>query len=107
MFYNVAGIAYQRKLSGMMGGTLINFAKSSKVTRPPNGPLFPNLPDVGKPLPDSVVLTPTEIAAIEARGAEYNGAIIAAANQRDIPVADVVGFFARVSRGIDIGGGSG
>lgn len=65
---------------------------------------FPNLPDVGKPLPDSVVLTPTEIAAIEARGAEYNAAIIAAANQRDIPVADMVGFFNRVSNGINIGG---
>lgn len=66
--------------------------------------LFPTLPDVGKPLPDSVVLTPTEIAAIEARGAEYNAAIIAAANQRDIPVADIIGFFNRVSNGIDIGG---
>lgn len=28
MFYNVAGIAYQRKLSGMMGGTLITFDNS-------------------------------------------------------------------------------
>jgi len=67
-------------------------------------PLFPNLPDAGKPLPDSAVLTPTEIAAIEARAAEYNAAIIAAANQRDIPVTDIAGFFNRVSRGIDIGG---
>jgi len=67
-------------------------------------PLFPSLPDVGKPLPDSVTLTPTEIAAIEARGAEFNTAIIAAANQRDIPIADFVGLFNRVSNGIDIGG---
>lgn len=65
---------------------------------------FPGLVDVGRPLPDSVVLTPTEIAAIETRGAEYNAAIIAAANQRDIPLADITGFFTRVSNGIDIGG---
>jgi len=68
-------------------------------------PLFPTLPNVGKPLPDSDVLTPTEIAAIEARLAEFNTAIAAAASSRNIPVADITGLFNRIQNGIPTAAG--
>jgi lysophospholipase L1-like esterase len=67
-------------------------------------PLFPTLPDVGKPLPDSDVLTPTEVATIEARLAEFNAAILASAAAHNVPVADIKGFFDRIQTGIPIGG---
>lgn len=66
--------------------------------------LFPSLPDVGKPLPDGDVLTPTEVAAIEARLGEFNAAITAAASARNIPVADITGLFNRIQNGIPIAG---
>jgi lysophospholipase L1-like esterase len=54
-------------------------------------------PNVGKPLPGSVVLTADEISAIVARIAEYNTIITAAAQTRNIPVADIKGLFDRVA----------
>jgi len=66
--------------------------------------LFPTLPDVGKPLPDSDVITPTEAAAISARLKEFNIAIAAAASSKNIPVADVSGLFNRVNQGLNLGG---
>lgn len=67
-------------------------------------PPFNQLPDVGKPLPDSDVLTPTEVAAIEARAAEFNNVITTAASARNIPVADITGWFDHVyTHGIDAG----
>lgn len=58
-------------------------------------PPFNQLPNAGKPLDDSDVLTPAEIAAIRTRAEEYNGVIDQAASQRDIPVANIRGLFDR------------
>jgi lysophospholipase L1-like esterase len=66
-------------------------------------PLFPTLPDVGKPLPDGDVLTKAEIATIEARAVEFNSIIATAAAAKDIPVADITGFFTRAEGGIHAG----
>lgn len=67
-------------------------------------PLLPNLPDVGKPLPASAVLTPTEIAAFNTRIAEYNAAINTLAAARNIPVADLNALFLRAATtGIQVG----
>jgi lysophospholipase L1-like esterase len=62
----------------------------------PPVPPFSALPNSGKPLPASVVLTPTELTNIITRIAEYNGHITTAAAARDIPVADIRGLFDRV-----------
>jgi GDSL-like lipase/acylhydrolase family protein len=66
-------------------------------------PLLPPLPNIGKPLPDEAVLTPTEIAAINQRLIDYNAAISAAAAARDIPVVDINSFFAQTKQGIEAG----
>jgi lysophospholipase L1-like esterase len=66
-------------------------------------PFFPPLPDIGKPLPDREVLTPTEIAVIHQRLADFNAVIRAAAAARDIPVADIDAFMQRAAAGIHIG----
>src|SRR5712691_10756936 len=50
-------------------------------------PRFANLPNVGKPLLDTWVLTPAETAQIVARAAEFDQVIDAAAAARNIPVA--------------------
>jgi len=63
----------------------------------PNVPPFNALPNAGKPLPASDVLTPTEQANITARIAEYNATIQSAATSRNIPVADIKGLFDRVT----------
>lgn len=63
----------------------------------PNVPPFNALPNAGKPLPASDVLTPTEIANILARINEYNTVIQTAATARNIPVADIKGLFDRVT----------
>jgi len=63
----------------------------------PPVPPFNALPNAGKPLPASDVLTPTETANIVARVREYNTAINAAAASRNIPVADIKGLFDRVT----------
>ena len=62
----------------------------------PPVPPFSALPNSGKPLPASVVLTPTELANIIGRIAEYNKHITDAAAARNIPVADIRGLFDRV-----------
>lgn len=67
-------------------------------------PLLPNLPDVGKPLPASAVLTPDEIAAFNTRIAEYNATITTLAAARNIPVADIGGLFMRAATtGVQVG----
>lgn len=68
-------------------------------------PRFAGLPNLGKPLADSDVLTPTEMNAIFARVAEYNTIIQNAASARNIPVADIAGLFNRVAAtgGLHIG----
>jgi hypothetical protein len=63
----------------------------------PAVPPFNALPNAGKPLPASDVLTPTEIANIVARITEFNAIIQTAATARNIPVADVRGLFDRVT----------
>lgn len=60
-------------------------------------PPFNALPDVGKPLADADVLTPTEITAIATRAAEYNTVIQSVAATHAIPVADIRGLFDRVT----------
>ena len=59
-------------------------------------PPFNLLPKAGTPLPDAAVLTPDEVATIEARIAEFNNVITQAAAARNIPVADIAGLFDRV-----------
>lgn len=62
----------------------------------PPVPPFSALPNSGKPLPASVVLTPTEMASVVARVTDYNRHITEAASARNIPVADIKGLFDRV-----------
>lgn len=68
-------------------------------------PRFANLPNIGKPLPDSCVLTPTESAAIVTRANEFNKVIEDAAAARNIPVADIKGLFDRIATqgGMNVG----
>jgi phospholipase/lecithinase/hemolysin len=63
----------------------------------PNVPPFNALPNAGKPLPASDVITPTEAAAIVARVQSYNATIVAAAAARGIAVADIKALFDRVT----------
>jgi hypothetical protein len=58
-------------------------------------PPFNALPNAGKPLTDADIITPTEKATFEARIADYNSTIVAAAGARNIPVADIKGLFDR------------
>ncbi len=62
-------------------------------------PPFNQLPNVGKPLSDTDVLTPTEVAAIVQRVNDFNDVINQAASSRDIPVADTKALFDRVTTG--------
>lgn len=68
-----------------------------------NIPPFNALPHVGEPLADKYVLTPTEMAAIVARVAEYNTIITQAAAAKNIPVVDIASFFDRVYAGMQLG----
>jgi hypothetical protein len=62
-------------------------------------------PSPAPPLPDSVVITPSEKATIDAAIANYNGIIAAAAQQRGAALADVHTAFARAHQdGIVVGG---
>lgn len=61
------------------------------------------LPDIGKPLPDSVTLTPTEINDINVRATEYNQVIEAAAAARNIPVMKIQDWIDQAAKGIHIG----
>jgi hypothetical protein len=58
-------------------------------------PPFNQLPHVGEPLTDAETITPTERAIFESRIADYNAIIVAAAQARNIPVADIKGLFDR------------
>ena len=62
----------------------------------PNAAPFNALPNAGKPLPGSDVITPLEFAAIAARVADFNNTIRDAAAARNIPVADINALFNRV-----------
>jgi len=64
-----------------------------------NVPPFSSLPHAGEPLADNLVLTPTEINAIQTRADEFNNIITTAASARNIPVADIKGLFDRVRGG--------
>jgi lysophospholipase L1-like esterase len=66
-------------------------------------PPFNQLPNVGKPLDDTDVLTPGEQDQIKARVDEFNTVITQAAGQRDIPVADIKGLFDDLAEGISAG----
>lgn len=68
-----------------------------------NIPPFNLLPNVGTPLADADVLTPDELTAISARAVEFNTVIQQAAQQRDIPVADIKGLFDRFAHGFRVG----
>jgi len=59
----------------------------------PAVPPFNALPNAGKPLPASDVLTATEAANIAARVREYNAVIASSAAARGIPVADIKSLF--------------
>jgi len=67
-------------------------------------PLFPGFADLGKPLPDSAVLTPAEQAVINQRARDINAAINAAARARDIPVVNMQNFLTRLRTGYDFAG---
>lgn len=96
------------------GGQLGQLTPGSRVTL--NGlalmqsgyglpPGFPSqLPNAGKPLPDAVVLTPTELAAIRARADEVSAAIAEIAGAKDIPVVDFDPVFEQFIEGIEIAG---
>lgn len=66
-------------------------------------PPFNALPDAGKPLADSDVLTPAEITEIQARAVAFNDIINTAAAARNIPVVDIRGLFDRWTTGISVG----
>ena len=83
-------------------GSVVLLPASSRIATgvglPPafrNIPPFNLLPNVGTPLSDAEVLTPTEQQAIAARAVAYNEVIAQAASSRDIPVADIKGLFDR------------
>src|SRR5207247_2382746 len=91
-------------------GSLVLLTASSKIASGfgiPSSlamiPPFNQLPNIGKPLADTDVLTPTEQAAIVARVNDFNTVINQAAAQRDIPVADIKGLFDRVTAGMFVG----
>jgi hypothetical protein len=67
-------------------------------------PAFPNLPNVGRPLPDQVVLTPNEITPIRERQQQVNAAIEAAAAARNIPVVDIEAIFREYRAGRNFAG---
>ena len=66
-------------------------------------PPFNQLPNAGKPLADTDVLTPTETAAIVQRVNDFNAVIQQAASARDIPVVDIKGLNDRIVLGLHIG----
>lgn len=57
-----------------------------------------NLPNAGRPLPGSLVLTPDELAQIRTRAAEINAAISAAAASKNIPVVDMAPLIERFTQ---------
>ncbi|MBI2212086.1 MAG: hypothetical protein HYU52_00425 [Acidobacteria bacterium] len=89
-------------------GSLVTLGASSFMATgygipPALAPLFPTLLNAGKPLPDAVVLTPTEIAEIRAAGDAMNAHIFAAGAARGIPVVDFDTFFEHAKSGVHYG----
>ena len=60
-------------------------------------PPFSALPNVGTPLTDADVITPTELTTFQTRVAEFNAAITAAASANNIPIVDIKGFYDRIA----------
>lgn len=67
-------------------------------------PALPPLPDIGKPLPDAVVLTPQEIAAINERVGQVNQVIFQTGAKYDVPVVDFASYFENLKAGLNFGG---
>jgi lysophospholipase L1-like esterase len=65
---------------------------------------FNLLPNAGKPLPDAVVITPTELAAIQTRVTEVQAAIVSIAGPRNVPVVDLNNLLSVVKNGHVYGG---
>ncbi len=66
-------------------------------------PMIP-LPNVGKPLPNQVVLDPAELQAIEAHRNEINSLITTAAQSYNIPVLNFDPIFEAYAEGVEIAG---
>jgi lysophospholipase L1-like esterase len=66
-------------------------------------PLIP-LPDVGRPLPNEVVIDAAEAVAIEQRRQAINAAIVSVAGQRGIPVLVTDEWFGRLAEGVGYAG---
>src|SRR6266542_4129474 len=97
-------------LGQLPAGSMVLLPASSKIASgvgiPPTlaqAPPFNQLPNAGKPLADTDVLTPTELATITQRVDDFNTVIQQAASARDIPVADIKGLFDRVAAGFFVG----
>lgn len=71
---------------------------------PQLAPLFPQLPNAGRPLPGNVVLTPSEWQTIHTRRAEVDASIKEIAGARNIPVADMDALFGSLAQGVNVAG---
>lgn len=71
---------------------------------PQLAPLFPNLPDVGKPLPGAVVLDTAEVQAITVRTEELNDVIRQTSAAAGIPVVEVGEAFQEYLEGVEVAG---
>jgi lysophospholipase L1-like esterase len=67
-------------------------------------PALPPLPDIGKPLPDAVVLTPQEVQVINERVGQVNQVIFETGARYDVPVVDFASYFESVKNGLHFGG---
>jgi len=98
-------------LIGMVQGVAGQLPPGTLVTLPAAGLLGQGigvptqLGGTGQPLPDAVVVDPTELAGILARLATFNAVIDSVCANRGVPVADMFGFFNNVAKnGITLGG---
>lgn len=103
----IADLGEGRGVGQLEPGSVVLLSSAAKLSTGTGIPaalkqLIP-LPNVGVPLGDEDVLTPSELQKIVARAAEYNTVIQQAAQQRDIPVADINGLFNRFANGVTIG----
>lgn len=95
---------------GQLGpGSLVTLGAASFLATgygipPALAPNFPTLPNAGKPLPDAVTLTASEVQAISTRAAELNEVIGRVAAARDIPVVDMAAAMTRYKAGVNIAG---
>jgi hypothetical protein len=91
-------------IGALPAGSVVLLSAATKVASgfgiPPQlaqAPPFNQFPNAGKPLADSDVLTPTELATIKQRVDDFNTVITQAASARNIPVADIKGLFDRLA----------